>query len=194
MLNKIPVVMHEAIPPDPDWDLMQAIARGDVQALNDLYAQYGGLLMGYLIMRTGDRTLAEEIMQDTMLAVWEHAGQFERRSKVKTWLLTIARNRAINAHRRKQVNVIQLSDVFAMQSDDTGPIEFVERDIRAQAVRHAIQTLPEAQREVLTLVFYHQLAMHEIANVLDISVGTVKSRLHRAKDLLRRVLLQEDDL
>jgi RNA polymerase sigma-70 factor (ECF subfamily) len=126
-----------------------------------------------------------------MLAVWENAHTFEARSKVKTWVLTIARNRAINATRRKQLPVINLNDVFSLKSDDTGPVERLEREEKYDKVRAAIQHLPEGQREVLTLIFYHQLTGPEVAEVLDISEGTVKSRLHRAKDNLKGLLTQE---
>lgn len=177
---------------DPDWMLIRSMAEGDIRALNEVYARYGGLLLAFLSARVGNRELAEELLQDVMLAAWEHAASFEMRSKVKTWLLVIARNRAINSHRKKRVPVIHLSDVFHVQSEDTGPMEAAERRERKDAVREAIQKLPEAQREVLVLVFYHGLTGPEVAEVLDISEGTVKSRLHRAKEMLRHVLSGQD--
>ncbi len=187
---------HPTSPPeyDPDWLLIRAMAEGDIRALNDVYARYGSLLLGFLYARVGNRELAEELLQDVMLAVWENAARFEARSKVKTWLLVIARNRAINSGRRKKVPVIHLSDVIQLQSDDTGPQEAIEKSARRDAVREAIQQLPEEQREVLVLVFYHQLTGPEVAEVLGIAEGTVKSRLHRAKEMLKRVLTQQGEL
>jgi RNA polymerase sigma-70 factor (ECF subfamily) len=177
---------------DPDWMLLRAMAEGDLRALNELYARYGGLVLAFLYARVGNREAAEELVQDVMLAAWEHAASFEMRSKVKTWLLVIARNRAINSYRKKRLPVIHLSDVFHVSSDDTGPMEAAEKSERKDAVREAIQKLPEAQREVLVLVFYHGLTGPEVAEVLDISEGTVKSRLHRAKEMLRHVLSGQD--
>lgn len=177
---------------DPDWMLIRAMAEGDLRALNELYERYGGLLLAFLSARVGNREAAEELLQDVMLAAWEHASNFEMRSKVKTWLLVIARNRAINSYRKKRVPVIHLSDVFHVSSEDTGPMEAAEKHERKDAVRAAIQKLPEAQREVLVLVFYHGLTGPEVAEVLDISEGTVKSRLHRAKEMLRHVLSGQD--
>lgn len=179
---------------DPDWILIRKMAEGDIRALNELYARYGSMILAFLRARTGDQVLAEEILQDVMLAAWNSAAKFEARSKVKTWLLVIARNRAINAQRRKQLPVIDISNVFNLSTDDTSPLEAAVRSDRRDAVRTAIEQLPEAQREVLVLVFYHQLTGPEVAEVLDISEGTVKSRLHRAKEMLRRVLSQQDDL
>jgi RNA polymerase sigma-70 factor, ECF subfamily len=180
--------------PDPDWMLIRAMATGDVRALNELYARYGGMILAFLKTKIGDQRLAEEILQDVMLAAWENAHRFEARSKVKTWLLVIARNRAINTYRKKRLPIIDINDAFNLQADDTNPMEAVVRKDRESSVREAIQKLPEIQREVLVLVFYHQLTGPEVAQVLNISEGTVKSRLHRAKEMLRRVLSQEDDL
>jgi RNA polymerase sigma-70 factor, ECF subfamily len=195
VLNQMP---NEPIPLqgeyDPDWALVRSMAQGEVAALNELYARYGGMILAFLTARTGNRQASEELVQDVMLAAWENAARFEARSKVKTWLLVIARNRAINAHRKRQVPIIHLSDVFQTASDDTGPMEAAERRERKDVVREAIKQLPDQQREVLTLVFYHGLSGPEVAEVLGISEGTVKSRLFRAKEALRRVLSGQGDL
>ncbi len=191
MLNHNPGVETPYTQHDPDWMLIRGMADGDIRALNELYARYGSMLLAFLSARVGNRQVAEEVLQDVMLAVWDNAHTFEARSKVKTWLLVIARNRAINATRRKQLPVIHLEDVFSLRSDETGPMEALEKHERQDRVRAAIQQLPEGQREVLVLVFYHQLTGVEVAEVLGISEGTVKSRLHRAKETLKGLLAQE---
>lgn len=191
MFNQNPETLNTYQGFDPDWALIRAMADGDVRALNEVYARYGPMLMGFLNARLGNRELAEEVVQDVMLAVWDSARTFEARSKVKTWLLVIARNRAINATRRKKLPLIDISQIFNLKSDDTGPMEAVVRHEAQDRVRSAIQQLPDGQREVLVLVFYHQLTGPEVAEVLDISEGTVKSRLHRAKENLKGLLSQE---
>lgn len=191
MFNQNPETLNTYQGFDPDWALIRAMADGDVRALNEVYARYGPMLMGFLNARLGNRELAEEVVQDVMLAVWDSARTFEARSKVKTWLLVIARNRAINATRRKKLPLIDISQIFNLKSDDTGPMEVVVRHEAQDRVRSAIQQLPDGQREVLVLVFYHQLTGPEVAEVLDISEGTVKSRLHRAKENLKGLLSQE---
>jgi RNA polymerase sigma-70 factor (ECF subfamily) len=174
---------------DPDAALIRAIAGGDMRALNELYARHGANILSYLSSFLNDRQLAEEVLQDVMMAVWNHAGQFRGDSKVRTWLLTIARNRAINTRRRTTPNLVQFDDALDMDAGDTTPLEKVERKHRSELMREALNRLPPAYQEILLLVFYHQLSGVEIAEVLGISTGTVKSRLHRAKELLRRVLL-----
>jgi RNA polymerase sigma-70 factor (ECF subfamily) len=172
---------------DPDIALVQAMAAGEVSALNELYTLHGANLLNYLTSILHDRALAEEVLQDVMLAVWEHAASFRGESKVRTWLLTIARHRAINAQRRLSPDFVPLDEEAT--AADTSPIEKVERRTQQQALQAAIRQLPPFHQEILVLIFYHQLSGPEVAEVLGVTVGTVKSRLHRAKEMLRRVLV-----
>jgi len=177
--------------PTPDWMVVRAMANGDSAALDELYARHGSAVLGFLISRLSDRQLAEEVLQDVMLAAWDHAASFREESKVRTWLLAIARNRAINSQRKRRVQQVELSESFQFSSDETGPLEHVVKQSERDLVREGIRQLPDQYREVLTLVFYHQLTGPEAAEVIGVSVGTIKSRLHRAKEMLRRVLRSE---
>ncbi len=172
--------------PDPDLSLMQRIARGDGRALSELYTRHGANILNYLTSFLNDRQLAEEVLQDVMMAVWNNAAGFRGDSKVRTWLLTIARNRAINAGRRYSPHLVELDETFF--SSDASPVESAEVKSQQEALRAAIKSLPPFHQEILILVFYHQLSGQEVAEVLGVTVGTVKSRLHRAKEMLRRVL------
>ena len=176
---------------DPDIQLVEQMIQGDTQALNDLYARHGGAILGFLTSRLSNRQLAEEVLQDVMMAVWKNAGSFRGDSKVKTWLYVIARNRAINAQRKRSPEFVHLNEAYGYQSDDTGPMERMIKLSNREGVRSAIDQLPEGQKEVLILVFYNQLSGPETAAVLGISEGTVKSRLHRAKHQLKQLLGHE---
>lgn len=171
---------------DLDLALVEAIAGGDVSALDELYTRHGANVLNYLTSLLHERGQAEEVLQDVMLAVWNNAANFRGESKVRTWLLTIARNRAINAQRRYAPALVELDEAF--YSADTSPLEKVERRSQQQALSAALAQLPPFHREILVLIFYHQLSGPEVAEVLGVTVGTVKSRLHRAKTMLRRVL------
>ncbi len=179
---------------DPDAALIRRMASGEVHALDELYTRFGPAILSYLAVRLYDRALAEEVLQDVMLAVWRSAASFRGESKVLTWMLTIARNRAINTMRKHNVTQTPLDDVFEIQSPDTGPQEKLEKLNQSAMVRRALWTLPEMQREILELVFYQQLSGAEVADVLGINTGTVKSRLHRAKEALRQALYTEGGL
>lgn len=163
---------------DLDLLLVQRMAAGDPHALDELYARHGPHLLAYLAGRLGDAGLAEEVLQDVMLAAWQHAAAFRGRARVRTWLLAIARRRAINAHRRRQpAPAIPLDD----ESD-----RLAATDSPPSGISDALASLPEALRETLELVFYHGLSGVEAAEVLGVPAGTVKSRLHHARARLRR--------
>lgn len=181
-----PHVSSSERPPDPDLPLMRLIAAGDGGALNELYTRHGANILNYLTSYLNDRQQAEEVLQDVMLAVWNNAATFRGDSKVRTWLLTIARNRAINAQRRYAPRWVELHE--NLHGNETSPIELAEAKSQQQILRDAIKSLPPFHQEILVLVFYHGLSGQEVADVLGVTVGTVKSRLHRAKDMLRRVL------
>jgi len=181
-------------PEDPDHTLIRRMAAGETEALDELYARYGPGILNFLVARLNNRQLAEEVLQDVMLAAWRAAPNFREESKVLTWLLTIARNRAINTQRKLRPTLVELNEEVKLQVTDTGPLEKVSRLDKYEALREGLEQLPEMQREVLVLVFFHQLSGAEVAEMLNISVGTVKSRLHRAKEMLRRVLPSEENL
>jgi RNA polymerase sigma-70 factor (ECF subfamily) len=172
---------------DPDLALIQAMAAGEIAALNELYTRHGANILNYLTSLLRDRQWAEEVLQDVMLAAWEHAAAFRGESKVRTWLLTIARHRAINAQRRITPDWVELDETTF--SADTSPVEAAERKSQRQMLQDAIQQLPPFHQEILVLIFYQQLSGPEVAEVLGVTVGTVKSRLHRAKEMLRRTLV-----
>ncbi len=176
---------------DPDLALIEAMAGGDVAALSELYTRHGANILNYLTSLLHDRQQAEEVLQDVMLAAWEHADRFRGESKVRTWLLTIARHRAINTQRRALPDLSALDE--STFTTDTTPLEKVERKSQQQLLQAALQQLPPFHQEILVLIFYHQLSGPEVAEVLGITVGTVKSRLHRAKEMLRRVLQSMGD-
>ncbi|MBI5959393.1 MAG: RNA polymerase sigma factor [Chloroflexi bacterium] len=170
---------------DVDQALVRAVAQGDPRALEELYQRHGRLILTYIIGQVGSEALAEEILQDVMLAVWQRAASFRAESTVYTWLLAIARRRAISA-RQKIPDESPLSDLIA--ADNTGPLEALEQQTEQARVREALRRLPADQREVLELIFYHDLSGPEAAAVLGVALGTVKSRLHRARTLLGRWL------
>lgn len=166
------------------------MAAGDHAALHTLYLRYGPSLLAYLIGQLQNRSLAEEILQDVMMAAWKGAVSFRGDSKVYTWLLVIARNRAITARKRLsdyKYHPLTLDTIDTMQGHDTLEAG-VERRDEQQALRQALQKLPVEQRETLELIFYHDLSAAETAAVLQVASGTVKSRLHRAKTALRKLL------
>lgn len=181
------------MPPSSDeYDLMllQAMANGDGRALEELYAQHGSSLLNFILGQISDRVLAEEILQNVMLAAWNAAPKFRGESKVRTWLFAIARNQCINTYRKRKLTKVPLREADSVHK--TGPMEAIIMDTERAQVRNAIRQLPQEQRDTLELIFYHGLTGPEAAEILDVSVGTIKSRLHRAKAALKDLLGKEE--
>jgi RNA polymerase sigma-70 factor, ECF subfamily len=150
--------------PDPDLALIRAIANGDKSALDELYNRHGRYILAYLIGQLNNQQQAEEVLQDVMLATWRGAGGFRGESRVKTWLIAIARLKSLNVLRRRKPTPGMLHENLA--ATDTGPMQRVEvNDERAQ-VRKAMQKLPRDQRETLELVFFHDMTGPEAARLL----------------------------
>lgn len=180
-------VPHPSSLQDPDLPLLRSIAAGDTGALNALYERHGHGLLAYLTGQLGDdRSLAEEVLQDVMLAVWNGAASFRAESKVRTWLFGIARRQAMNARRRRKPDPAPLPDALA--ADAPEPIMELERREDQDDLRAALRALPDDQQEALELIFFHELTGNEAAQLLGVPVGTIKSRLHRAKTRLRGLL------
>jgi RNA polymerase sigma-70 factor (ECF subfamily) len=174
---------------DPDLPLMQAMAKKDSSALEELYQRHGARLLAYLSARLGDAGLAEEVLQDVMLSVWQNASRFRGECRVVTWLMAIARNRAINAFHRKlpaSSAALSIDDPNLAWIGKKSPE--IEKVGAYEGVQAALLAISEEQRETLELVFFHGLSLSETAYVQGISTGTVKSRLHRAKARIREIM------
>ena len=171
-----------------DHAIVTRIAVGDHTALETLYDRYGPRVLAYLLQLTPDRGLAEEILQDTMLAAWAAAGSFEGRSSMTTWLLGITRRQAHNQFRRRGLPLVDPSAL------DTVPSQEPELEATAIAaateaeLADAVARLAPIHREVLTLAFTYELSYREIAEVIGVPIGTVKSRLSAARRAIRASL------
>ncbi|MEV6303258.1 sigma-70 family RNA polymerase sigma factor [Actinoplanes sp. NPDC051861] len=177
--------------PGSDHELLRSVAAGDAAALARLYERYAGALFGYLHRLAGDRMTAEEILQDTMLAVWRSAGAFEGRARVTTWLFGVARRQAHNRLRGRAAPEPAGPGLPDRADLSTGPEDLAIAAAGGTPVAAAIDLLPEHHRDVIALVFVAGLPLAEVAEVLAIPVGTVKSRLHHARAAVAAALTQE---
>jgi RNA polymerase sigma-70 factor, ECF subfamily len=177
-----------------DQRLMSRVARGDADALGELYDHYGRLVFGVLYRMLGSPESAEEVAQNAFHSVWRQAGGYRReRGSVRTWLLAIARNAAIDWRRTKGHRVARetaIDDALALV-DDMQVEERVIASLRAQRVRAAVGALPTEQREVLSLAFWSGLSQTEIAARTGAPLGTVKSRVRLGMARLRESLADD---
>jgi RNA polymerase sigma-70 factor, ECF subfamily len=171
-----------------DAGLLGRIGQGDEDAMAAFYHDHGRAVFAQVLLVVGERVLAEEIVQDTMLAVWRGAGSFRGESSVRSWVIAIARRQTRDRLRGQRLRVVD--DAFLADHPGSGPGPEVTALDRAELaeVRDAIRELASAHREVLGLAFGSGLSLPEVAGVLEIPVGTVKSRLAAARTALNRIL------
>jgi RNA polymerase sigma factor (sigma-70 family) len=175
-------------PVDDDKQLLKQIADGDRQALADLYSRYQRSLFSYLLQLTPDHGLAEELLQDTLVAVWKSARSFEGRSSVQTWIISIARRQAHNTLRQRKLPLANETDLERLVSTDPETEDCALAFIGRDELTETFNQLPQVYREVLVLTFIHELSYQETADILGVPVGTIKSRLNNARRLLRTIL------
>ena len=174
--------------PRDDVHLLRRIGQGDEDAMAAFYREHGQVVLAQVLLVTGERVLAEEILQDTMLAVWRGAGSFRGESSVRSWVIAIARRQTRDRLRGQRLRVVD--DAFLADQPGSGPGPEVMALDRAELaeVRDAIRELAPAHREVLGLAFGAGFSLPEVAGVLEIPVGTVKSRLTAARTALNGIL------
>jgi RNA polymerase sigma-70 factor, ECF subfamily len=171
-----------------DVELLHRIGQGEQSAMAAFYREHGRVVLAQVLLVTGERVLAEEIVQDTMLAVWRGAGSFRGESSVRSWVIAIARRQTRDRLRGRRLRVVD--DAYLADQPSSGPGPEVTALDRAELaeVKGAIRELALPHREVLGLAFGSGLSLPEVAGVLDIPLGTVKSRLTSARTALGRVL------
>lgn len=177
-----------AQPADDDARALRRVARGDRQALTDLYVRYRLPLFRYLLQLTPDHGLAEELLQDTLVAVWKSAKSFEGRSTARTWIFGIARRQAHNTLRQRGLPLADAAELETMPASDPEPEDAALAGAERAELAAALRELAPIHREVLVLTFMQDLSYQETAQVLGVPVGTVKSRLNHAKRALRALI------
>jgi RNA polymerase sigma factor (sigma-70 family) len=173
---------------ESDSDLLAQVAAGDLEALGRLYRRWERPLFRYISQFTADRGVAEEILQDTLVAIWRSAATFEGRATVQTWCFGIARRQAHNRLRGRDVPLTGEDELTTIEDAAPGPEDRALERADADELARAMTQLAVIHREVLLLNFVSGLSYEEIALVIGVPEGTVKSRLSNARRALRRLL------
>jgi len=168
-----------------DEQLMISFAEGERGAFDELFLRYWEKLRRFFIRRLEERPRADELAQDTFLAVFRAASRYEPRALFRTYLYAIA-SRVLRAERRRA----RLRALFLLLNPGREPV-VPHRSDDAMWIRQALERLPAKDREVLMLREYDELSYAEIAAVLKMRLNTVRSKLFRARQALREVLLSE---
>src|SRR3978361_2519202 len=164
-----------------DEDLMQLVRRGDTLAFEVVYERHATAAFSLAYRMTGTRNLAEDVVQEAFLSLWRSGARYDRtRGSVRTWVLGIVHNRAIDSLRRSVVHDRRRASDEGIEESfearDRTDVEAARLD-EAQEIRTALPTLPVEQCRVIELAYFGGFTQTEIASMLDTPIGTVKGRM-----------------
>jgi RNA polymerase sigma-70 factor, ECF subfamily len=176
----------QAAAPETSSDemLIRRISQGDQLAMRTLFGRHRVPLYRWLLRLVGDEALAEDLLSDVFLDVWRQAAAFEARSSVSTWLLAIARYKALSARRRRTDAELDenVASRVADMADD--PEVALQKKTRAELLRHSLARLSPEHGEVIDLVYFHGKSVKEVAEIVGIAEATVKTRMFYARKKL----------
>ena len=183
------------IPRLADEELMELVGGGDARAFEALYDRHGGPAFSLAYRMVGNRVIAEDITQEAFLSIWRSRLRYQSdRGSVRTWVLGIVHHRAIDALRRNLVHERRRASAEGIEewqeARERTDVEVARRE-EARTVRAAIEELPDKQGQVIDLAYFGGFTHTQIAEMLDMPVGTVKGRMRLGLDKLRRSLSRE---
>lgn len=171
-----------------DEMLLRHVACGDRSAMDMLFKRYRQRVFRFIFRLVHDHDLAQDVSSQVFLDVWRFAHRFEYRSRVSTWLLSIAKFKAFNAMRRKIHQDLDATDLLdAVDTSDTPEVKLSRKEV-SSVLRACLEELSPAHRQMLDLFYYHDCSIAEVSEKIGIPKATVKSRLFYARKHLARVL------
>jgi RNA polymerase sigma-70 factor (ECF subfamily) len=185
--------MTESLKDSSDANLLDAYCDGDEQAFRELVDRYKNGLYAFLRQFLNQHDLVEDVFQETFLQLYSSQGSFDRSRPLRPWLFTIAANKAKDALRKAQrtaaisISAINPSDEMSFEemlnvltSDKEQPENQLEQQERSARVSNIITNLPDNLREIIIMAYFNKFSYKQMADILSIPIGTVKSRLHTA--------------
>jgi RNA polymerase sigma-70 factor, ECF subfamily len=184
----VPAIAATAAETSSDEILVERIAAGNKFAMQALFARHRTSMYRWLLRLVSNETIAEDLLSEVFLDVWRQAGRFERRSSVSTWLMSIARHKALSARRRRTEAQLdeKVAATVADPADD--PEVLLQEKNRDELLRRALTRLSREHREVIDLVYYHDKSVDEVAHILDLPPATVKTRMFYARKKLAELV------
>jgi RNA polymerase sigma-70 factor (ECF subfamily) len=171
-----------------DEVLISRIATGDRLAMQVLYARHHVRVYRFVLRLVGNPTTAEDLISDVFLDVWRQAGKFEARSAASTWVLAIARFKALSAMRRKPEEELDEDTAGAVEDPSDDPEIAAQKKDKGEILRKCLSALSADHREIVDLVYYHEKSVEEVAGIVGIPEATVKTRMFYARKKLSELL------
>jgi len=177
-----------ANPATSDEVLIGRIANGDRLAMQVLFARHHVRVFRFVLRLVREEATAEDLISEVFLDVWRQAGRFEGRSQVSTWLLAIARYKALSVLRRKPEQELDEETAEAIEDTSDTPDVVLDKKQKADAIRKCLGGLSAEHREIIDLVYYHEKSVEEVAEIVGIPEATVKTRMFYARKKLAELL------
>jgi len=168
--------------------LIGRIASGDRLAMQVLFARHHVRVYRFVFRLVRDEWRAEDLISEVFLDVWRQAGKFEGRSAVSTWLLAIARFKALSALRRRPDEALDDETAEAIEDTSDDPQVALEKKDKSAVIRKCLERLSAEHREIIDLVYYHEKSVEEVAEIVGIPENTVKTRMFYARKRLAEIL------
>jgi RNA polymerase sigma-70 factor (ECF subfamily) len=164
-----------------DTELVQSIAAGDKHAMKILFARHNVRIFRFLLRFVGDRSSAEDLVSEVFLDVWRRASKFQTRSQVSTWLLAIARNKALSTLRRRSNEELDDEKAAAIEDPTQDQEAAMENRQNADILHNCLIQLSPPHREVIDLVYYHDKSVDEASEIIGIPQNIIKTRMFYAR-------------
>jgi len=175
-----------------DRDLLDKIAGGDRLAMRTLYGRHNVRVYRFVLRLTGDESKAEDLVSEVFFDVWRQAGRFEGRSQVSTWILAIARYKAITAMRQRRDEALDTDYAEAIVDPADDAEQVLEKRDTSMRLQRCLQQLSAEHREIIDLVYYHEKSVEEAAEIVGVPCGTVKTRMFYARKRIADLLAQSE--
>jgi RNA polymerase sigma-70 factor, ECF subfamily len=164
--------------------LISRIARGDRLAMQVLFARHHVRIYRFVLRLLRDEMAAEDVISEVFLDVWRQASRFEGRSAVSTWLIAIARFKALSTLRKRREEGLDEETMEAIEEPSDNPALAIEKLDKGEKLRQCLAALTREHREVIDLVYYHEKSVEEVAQIVGIPENTVKTRMFYARKKL----------
>jgi RNA polymerase sigma-70 factor, ECF subfamily len=173
-----------------DEVLVGLVAKGDRDAMRLLFVRHNVRVFRFVLRMVNNEAMAEDVLNEVFVDVWRGAGRFEARSQVSTWILGIARFKALSALRQR--SYVALDDDVAESIEDQAddPETLVQKSDRSAILQACLKQLSSAHRQVVDLVYYHEQSIEDVARIIGVPENTVKTRVYYARKRIAELMAE----
>jgi RNA polymerase sigma-70 factor (ECF subfamily) len=179
---------HSSVKKTSDEALIGLIASGDSAAMRVLFARHNVRVFRFLKRMIGNEANAEDLLSEVFLEVWRNAGRFDARSQVSTWILGIARYKALSSLRKRSFDELDEGTYETIEDPADDPEIALQKSESSALLQNCLQQLSTAHQEVLDLIYYHEQSIENVARIIGVPPGTVKTRAFHARKRIAELM------